>query len=146
MNFLHLIFRFNGGRMRKGLILTLLTFFYTLSFSNNDGLGIVSAEDFLRVGVSKENVKKAQEVLTNTSNKYKILLLDKQKVEIEINQAIISGVEKNWKTIEALAEKLGKIEAEIIKDRLRGQFEMQRHITQEQYFRARELAVERLQK
>lgn len=132
--------------MKKGLIITLLTFFYTLSFSNNNGLGIVSSEDFLKVGVSKENVKKAQEVLTNTSNKYKLLLLDKQKVEIEINQAIISGAEKNWGTIEELAEKLGKIEAEIIKDRLRGQFEMQRYITQEQYFKARELAVERLQK
>ena len=113
MNFLQLIFKVNGGRMKKGLILILLTCFYTLSFSNNDGLGIVSAEDFLRVGVSKENIERAQKILSTTSNKYKILLLDKQKIEIEINQAIISGAEKNWSLIEQLAENLGKIESEI---------------------------------
>ena len=132
--------------MRKEVVGAIFTFLSVFSFSNNDGLGIVSAEDFLKAGVSRENVKRAQGVLSNTSNKYKVLLLDKQKVEIEINQMIILGVEKHWNEIDKLADRLGCIEAEMIKDRLRGQVEMQRYITQEQYFKAREIAVERLQK
>jgi hypothetical protein len=132
--------------MRKEVVGAIFTFLSVFSFSSNDGLGIVSAEDFLKAGVSKENVKRAQGVLSNTSNKYKVLLLDKQKVEIEINQMIILGVEKHWDEIDKLADKLGNIEAEMIKDRLRGQVEMQKYITQEQYFKAREIAVERLQK
>ncbi|VEH40148.1 Uncharacterised protein [Fusobacterium varium] len=39
---------------------------------------------------------------------------------------------------------MGQIEASILKDRIRSQIEMQKYITQEQYMKARDIAIRRI--
>ena len=48
------------------------------------------------------------------------------------------------KKIDAIFDKIGAIEASILKDRIRSQIEMQKYITQEQYLKARDIAIKRL--
>ena len=44
--------------MRKFLSSVFVVIFSSLVFANNDGLGIVSDEDFKKVGVSQENIER----------------------------------------------------------------------------------------
>ena len=113
-------------------------FFTTLLFSTvifaSEGLGIVLDEDFLKVGVTPENIEKAKLMVNRVSTNYKMLVLEKKQLELEAN------LEK----IDILFDKIGAIEANILKDRIRSQIEMQKYITQEQYIKARDIAIRRL--
>ena len=54
--------------MRKFLSSVFVVIFSSLVFANNDGLGIVSDEDFRKVGVSQENIEKASGELNEKVN------------------------------------------------------------------------------
>lgn len=110
----------------------------------SEGLGIVLDEDFLKVGVSPENVEKAKSMVNRVSTNYKMLILEKKQLELEVNKYVLEGPEANLEKIDALFDKIGAIEANILKDRIRSQIEMQKYITQEQYIRARDIAIQRL--
>ena len=116
-------------------------FFTTLLFSTvifaSEGLGIVSDEDFLKVGVTPENIEKAKLMVNRVSTNYKMLVLEKKQLELEVNKYVLENPEANL-------EKIGAIEANILKDRIRSQIEMQKYITQEQYIKARDIAIRRL--
>ena len=115
-----------------------------MALANNDGLGIVSDEDFKKVGVSQENIDKAKGMVGKVSTSYKMLLLEKKQLELEVNKFVLEGAEQNLAQIDVLFDRMGQIEANILKDRIRSQIEMQRYITQEQYMRARDIAIRRL--
>ena len=70
--------------------------------------------------------------------------MDKKALEIEINKYILDGTEKNLEKLNELVEKVGLLDAEIIKDRLKYQIEVQKYITTDQYLKARELSLKRI--
>lgn len=110
----------------------------------SEGLGIVSDEDFLKVGVAPENIEKAKVMVNKVSTSYKMLILEKKQLELEVNKYVLEGPEANLEKIDALFDRIGAIEASILKDRIRSQIEMQKYITQEQYIKARDMAIRRL--
>ena len=54
--------------------------------------------------------------------------------------------EKYLKQIDEMFDKIGEIEATIMKERLRSQIQMKKYITAEQYMKAKEIAIKRLSK
>jgi len=123
-----------------------IIFFLVVSGSlmANGALGIVADEDLIKVGVSQENINKAKEVIENVGTRYKLLLLEKKQTELEVNKYMLSDSREYIDEIEKLFDKLGEIEASILKDRFRSQIEIRVYITQEQYIRARENAFMRI--
>ncbi|WP_163469077.1 hypothetical protein [Fusobacterium sp. IOR10] len=109
-------------------------------------LGVITVEDFSKVGVSKDKVIKANEIIKKSKNRYEYLLLDKKSKELEINKCILEGIEDNWDKVYALVDEIGVIEAKILKDRIKAQYEAQQCISQEQYLKARNIALERVRK
>ena len=65
-------------------------------------------------------------------------------MELEVNRYVLEGSEANLEKIDALFDRIGAIEATILKDRIRSQIEMQKYITQEQYIKARDIAIRRV--
>lgn len=53
---------------------------------------------------------------------------------------------KNLKEIDEIFDKIAVIDAAIMKERVRSQIEIQKYITNQQYAKARELAMKRLNK
>ena len=54
--------------------------------------------------------------------------------------------EKYLKQIDEMFDKIGEIEATIMKERLRSQIQMKKYITADQYMKAKEIALKRLSK
>lgn len=132
--------------MRKLYTLICGIFLGSIVLANGtERLGVITDKDFAQVGVPKENVIKAKEIITKSKNRYEYLVLDRKSKELEINKCILEGVEKNWEKIEKLAQEIGKIEEKLIKERIRSQFEAQKYINQEQYLKAREIAIKRIE-
>ena len=131
--------------MKKSILLVLSLFFSLsmLSYSRNE-FGIVYDEDFIKVGVTKENLEKARELMGKTTSQFKILSLEKQKLEIEANQLIADGLEKNLQKLDAIFDKMGDIETNFYKLKVRSQIGVYKYISKEQYLKAREIAVERI--
>ena len=129
--------------MRKIFSCAVMLLFSSLIFAS-EGLGIVSDEDFLKVGVIPENIEKAKLMVNRVSTNYKMLVLEKKQLELEVNKYVLEGPEANLEKIDVLFDKIGVIEASILKDRIRSQIEMQKYITQEQYIKARDMAIRRL--
>ncbi|MDR1832790.1 MAG: hypothetical protein LBQ97_08715 [Fusobacteriaceae bacterium] len=130
--------------MKKNYLLAVAMLLSLTVFAANSGLGIVTDADLLKVGVTRENIELAKKTIETVSVKYKMTLLDKKQAELEINKYVLEGSEKNRDKIFALFDKMGAIEAQILKDRLDSQIEIRRYITQDQYMAAREEALERL--
>lgn len=132
--------------MRKLYMVIYGIFLGSFIFANStENLGIITYDDFAQVGVSEENVKKAKEIIDGSKNRYDYFVLDRRSKELEINKCILEGVEKNWEKISKLSEEIGIIEGKIIKERIKSQYEAQKYITQEQYLRARETAIRRIE-
>ncbi len=110
-----------------------------------ESLGVITDKDFAQIGVSRESVIKAKEIIDKSRNRYEYLILDRRSKELEINKCILEGADKNWDKIQELADQIGKIEAEILKDRIKSQYEVQKYINQEQYLKAREVAIRRIE-
>ena len=73
-----------------------------------------------------------------------LTVLEKKQLELEVNKYVLENPEANLEKIDILFDKIGAIEANILKDRIRSQIEMQKYITQEQYIKARDIAIRRL--
>ena len=110
----------------------------------SEGLGIISDEDFKKVGVSKENIENAKIMVDKVSINYQMLLLEKKQLELEVNKYVLEGPEENLEKIDAIFDKIGLIETNILKNRIRSQIQMQKYISQEQYLKARDLAIKRI--
>lgn len=110
----------------------------------NGALGIVEDEDLLKVGVTQENINMAKETIENVGTSYKLALLEKKQTELEVNKYMLSGTDEYVEEIEKLFDKMGEIEATILKDRYRSQREIRKYITQDQYIKARENALKRM--
>ncbi|MGL4971480.1 MAG: hypothetical protein ACRC45_07700, partial [Cetobacterium sp.] len=116
----------------------------SLSTYATSGIGIVKDDDFKAVGVSQDNIERVKIIIERASIQYKLKILDKKALEIEINKYILDGTEKNLEKLNELVEKVGLLDAEIIKDRLKYQIEVQKYISTDQYLKARELSLKRM--
>lgn len=130
--------------MRKFLYCIFILLCTSVAYAS-EGLGIILDEDLIQVGVTPENVKEAKIMVDRVSIKYQMLLLEKKQYELEVNKYVLEGPEENLEKIDAIFEKIGDIETQILKDRVRSQIEMRKYISQEQYLKARDLAIKRLE-
>ena len=128
----------------KKIILTLLLLISCVSFADSD-FGLIKESELIAVGVKKENIKKAKDLISSVENSYKLKVLERKKLEIEVNKLIVSDPSVNLKQIDELFDKIAIIDADIMKERIRSQIEMKKYITNDQYNKARDLANKRLQ-
>lgn len=128
----------------KKIVMGLLILLASVSAYATSGIGIVKDDDFKAVGVSQENIESVKIIIERASIQYKLKILDKKALEIEINKYILDGTEKNLEKLNELVEKVGLLDAEIIKDRLKYQIEVQKYISTDQYLKARELSLKRM--
>lgn len=129
--------------MKKWLVYIGFVFASLVVYADSE-FGIIQDSELKRVGVSETNLTQAKSVIRKAENSYKMLVLEKRELELKVNKLMIDGAAKNLTTLDALFDRMGKIESQILKDRVRSQIEMQKFITQDQYTQARELAVQRL--
>lgn len=127
----------------KRLVGILAVVLGTFSFAAS-GIGIVSDEDFIAVGVSRENLIKVKKIIEEAGTQYKLKTLDKRSLEIEINKCMLEGTQKNFDRLNELIDKICLIDASIMKDKLKYQVEVQKYITTEEYIKAREKSLERM--
>ena len=131
----------------KRFFCVLFLIFSMFAFANEEnGLGIVEDADLKAAGVKVENIKKAKELMNQVANSYELRLLERKQLELQINKYILDGPEKYLKQIDEMFDKIGAIEATIMKERLRSQIQMKKYITAEQYMKAKEIALKRLSK
>lgn len=128
----------------------ILTLMFTLVFSmivfsqGENAFGVVYDEDFIKSGVTQENLEKAKILMKKSSVEYKKMSLDKQKLELDANQLILEGAEKNLDKLDQLFEQIGALDASILKAKVRSQVEMYKYITRDQYLNARRMAATRI--
>ncbi|MDO4690730.1 MAG: hypothetical protein Q4A58_05475 [Fusobacterium sp.] len=128
----------------KKILITLFFVISSLTFSDDLGLGIINASDLKAVGVKEENIKKAKELMNEVASSYRLKTLEIEQLQLQINKYVLEGPEKYLNEIDQIFDKIGSIEAAISKERIRSQIKIQKLITQEQYVKAREIAVKRL--
>lgn len=129
--------------MKKYLI-SLFLIISIFSFSEETGLGIIIDSDLKAVGVKEENIKKAKQLMNEVATSYRLKSLEIEQLELQVNKYVLDGPEKSLKEIDEIFDKIGRLEAAISKERIRSQINIQKLITQEQYVRAREIAIKRL--
>lgn len=129
--------------MRKFVYMIFLLF-SVVSFSTENSLGIIGDEELREVGVKESNIKKAKDLMNAVASSYKLKVLEKEELQLEINKYVLEGAEKNLSKIDKIFEKIGQIEVSIMKERMRSQIQMQKYISQDQYMKARELSIKRL--
>lgn len=128
----------------KKFIIVMFLLITSLSFSSENGLGIIGDKELRAVGVKEVNIKKAKALMTEVATSYKLKVLEKEQLQLKIDKYVLDGAEKNLSKIDKIFEKIGNIDVSIMKERLRSQIKMQKYISQDQYMRARELSIKRL--
>lgn len=116
----------------------------SLTLLGESEFGIIQDSELRRVGVSEANLRQAKAVINQAETTYKMLVLERREIELKINKLMMENPAKNLSTLDTLFDRIGVIEAKILKDKVRSQIEMQKYISQEQYLQARELSIQRL--
>lgn len=116
----------------------------SLALLGESEFGIIQDSELRRVGVSEANLRQAKAVINQAETTYKMLVLERREIELKINKLMMENPAKNLSTLDTLFDRIGVIEAKILKDKVRSQIEMQKYISQEQYLQARELSIQRL--
>ena len=62
-------------------------------------------KELTTIGISNENIKNAKEILTAAMKKQRILVIELEQKELEINKLLIDDPEKNWFRINQLFER-----------------------------------------
>ena len=123
--------------MKRFFFVLFLTFSMFAFANEENGLDIVEDADLKAAGVKVENIKKAKELMNQVANSYELKLLKRKQLELQINKYILDGPEKYLKQIDEMFDKIGAIEATIMKERLRSQIQMKKYITTKQYMKAK---------
>lgn len=116
----------------------------SLTLLGESEFGIIQDSELRRVGVSEANLRQAKAVINQAETTYKMLVLERREIELKINKLMMENPAKNLSTLDTLFDRIGVIEAKILKDKVRSQIEIQKYISQEQYLQARELSIQRL--
>lgn len=133
--------------MRKKILVVMAIIFSIVAMGATrlENIGIIYEDDFRSVGVSEENIAKAKDIILEANRRHQILMLERKQLELEVNKYMLEGSEENWDKISNVFDKLGQVEAELMKNKLRSQVEIRNYISEEEYLRARGAAVKRLE-
>lgn len=133
--------------MRKKLLVAMAIIFSVVAMgvTRLENIGIIYEDDFRSVGVSEENIAKAKDIILEANRRHQILMLERKQLELEVNKYMLEGSEENWDKISNVFDKLGQVEAELMKNKLRSQVQIRNYISEEEYLRARGAAVKRLE-
>ncbi len=131
--------------MKKLLVYIVFVLSSFVMFGESE-FGIIQDGELRRVGVSEANLRQAKAVINKAETTYKMLVLERREIELKINKLMMDNPAKNLSTLDTLFDRIGVIEAKILKDKVRSQIEMQKYISQDQYVQARELSIQRLNK
>ncbi len=133
--------------MRKKILVVMAIIFSVVAMGATrlENIGIIYEDDFRSVGVSEENIAKAKDIILEANRKHQILMLERKQLELEVNKYMLEGSEENWDKISNVFDKLGQVEAELMKNKLRSQVEIRNYISEDEYLRARGAAVKRLE-
>ncbi|EFS21494.1 hypothetical protein FSBG_00991 [Fusobacterium gonidiaformans 3-1-5R] len=131
--------------MKKLLVYIVFVLSSFVMFGESE-FGIIQDGELRRVGVSEANLRQAKAVINKAETTYKMLVLERREIELKINKLMMENPAKNLSTLDTLFDRIGVIEAKILKDKVRSQIEMQKYISQDQYVQARELSIQRLNK
>lgn len=130
----------------KKLLVYMVFVLSSLTLLGESEFGIIQDSELRRVGVSEANLRQAKAVINQAETTYKMLVLERREIELKINKLMMDNPAKNLSTLDNLFDRIGVIEAKILKDKVRSQIEMQKYISQDQYLQARELSIQRLSK
>jgi len=123
--------------MRKYLILGILLLGSMFSYAN---VSIRSMEtELVAVGISHESIKEAENILNIALKKHRIMLIELEQKELEVNKLLIEDPEKNWFQINRLLDEIGQINANIKKNQLKAQIDVRKFISKEDFLKAKEL-------
>ncbi|AVQ16604.1 MULTISPECIES: hypothetical protein [Fusobacterium] len=130
----------------KKLLVYIVFVLSSFAMFGESEFGIIQDSELRRVGVSEANLRQAKAVINKAETTYKMLVLERREIELKINKLMMENPAKNLSTLDTLFDRIGVIEAKILKDKVRSQIEMQKYISQDQYVQARELSIQRLNK
>lgn len=130
----------------KKLLVYIVFVLSSFAIFGESEFGIIQDSELRRVGVSEANLRQAKAVINKAETTYKMLVLERREIELKINKLMMDNPAKNLSTLDNLFDRIGVIEAKILKDKVRSQIEMQKYISQDQYVQARELSIQRLNK
>lgn len=130
----------------KKLLVYIVFVLSSFAIFGESEFGIIQDSELRRVGVSEANLRQAKAVINKAETTYKMLVLERREIELKINKLMMDNPAKNLSTLDTLFDRIGVIEAKILKDKVRSQIEMQKYISQDQYVQARELSIQRLNK
>ncbi len=123
--------------MRRYIILGLMLLGSIFSYSS---ISISNMEKELStVGISNENIANAKGILNTALKKHRIMLIELDQKELEINKLLIDDPEKNWFRINQLFDEVGQINANMKKNQLKTQIDVRKYISKEDYLKAKEL-------
>jgi len=123
--------------MRRYIILGLMLLGSILSYSS---ISISNMEKELStIGISNENIENAKGLLSVALKKNRIMLIELDQKELEINKLLIDDPEKNWFKINQLFDEIGQINANMKKNQLKTQINVRKYISKEDYFKAKDL-------
>ncbi|MCS5421865.1 MULTISPECIES: hypothetical protein [Psychrilyobacter] len=123
--------------MRRYIILGLMLLGSMFSYAN---MSISNMEKELStIGISDENIENAKTILSTALKKHKIMLIELDQKELEINKLLIDDPEKNWFKINKLFDEIGQINANMKKNQLKTQIDVRKYISKEDYLKAKDL-------
>lgn len=123
--------------MRRYIIFGLMLLGSILSYSS---ISISNMEKELStIGISNENIENAKGLLRVALKKHRIMLIELDQKELEINKLLIDDPEKNWFKINKLFDEIGQVNANMKKNQLKTQIDVRKYITKEDYLKAKDL-------
>jgi len=123
--------------MRRYIILGFMILGSMFSYAN---LSISNMENELSaVGISDTNIEDAKNILSAAIKKDRIMLIELEQKELEINKLLIDDPEKNWFKISKLFDERGQINSNIKKNQLKTQIDVRKYISKENYLKAKNL-------
>jgi len=123
--------------MRRYIILGLMLLGSMFSYAN---MSISNMEKELStIGISDEYIGNAKIILSTALKKHRIMLIELDQKELEINKLLIDDPEKNWFKINKLFDEIGQINANMKKNQLKTQIDVRKYISKEDYLKAKDL-------
>ncbi|MGB6127626.1 MAG: hypothetical protein WBG30_02655 [Psychrilyobacter sp.] len=123
--------------MRRYIIFGLMLLGSILSYSS---ISISNMEKELStIGISNENIENAKGLLRVALKKHRIMLIELDQKELEINKLLIDDPEKNWFKINKLFDEIGQVNANMKKNQLKTQIDVRKYISKEDYLNAKDL-------
>ncbi len=91
------------------------------------------------IGISDEKIEDAKNILTTALKKHRIMLIELDQKELEINKLLIDDPEKNWFKINQLFDEIGQLNANVKKNQLKTQIDVRKYISKDDYLKAKDL-------